>query len=252
MKMKEYGFLLLLPILAIVLAAAACPAAASPSYAGVYDGLTGDGVGGFALFVDANQKAVLIGGEGYTNNGDSLYASCTVDTNGNGNSDISGITVSFIISSNGSVAVNGSADNGSYSYQMEGSIVSSGSFLSVAGLYSAPYSAGVTVQAIVAPDGWIYTSTPNHGGGGRVQVTAYDQSTTESSLGSVVTALTLRQNEVIDASGTKGNFTYRRTGSPPWWRRDPGQTDLHHHQPAQRDHRHQSVDHHQREDIRFP
>ncbi len=162
------------------------------------------------MFVDANQKAVLIGGEGYTSSGDSLYASCTVDTNGNGSSDISGITVSFTISSDGSVAVNGSADNGSYSYQMAGSIVSSGPFLAVAGLYTAPYSASVTIQAIVAPDGWIYTSTPNHGGGGRAQVTAYDQATTESSLGSTVIALKLLQNAVIDATGTKGNYTYRR------------------------------------------
>ena len=214
--MNKYGFLLPLSVLTIVFAAAACPAAQSPSYAGVYDGLTSDGVGGFVLFVDANQKAVLIGGEGYTGDGDSLYASCTVDTNGNGHSDISGITVSFTISSDGSVAVSGGSDGGSYPYQMAGSIVANGPFLSVAGLYTAPYSGGITLQAIVAPDGWVYTATPNHGGGGRVHITAYNHSTTDSSLGSVVAALTLNQDAVLDSSGTKGILAYTRAeGLPP-------------------------------------
>ncbi|MGO8698657.1 MAG: InlB B-repeat-containing protein [Limisphaerales bacterium] len=192
----------------VFLTAAISLRAESPSYAGVYLGQTTDNLGGFALFVDGNQQAVLIGGYRFNDdNGDAVYGSCTVDAGGNGNSDISGITTSFTISSNGSVSLNANADDSSYSYQMEGSLVSSGPFLSVSGLYSANISGGQTVMAIVAPDGWIYGSSPNHGGGGRVRVTAYGKPATESSLGHKVGTFTLNQNATLNLSGT---YTLKR------------------------------------------
>jgi hypothetical protein len=211
--MKKFGVPLYLPALAIVLVAAGSLSAQSPSYTGVYLGQTSDGLGGFALFVDANQEALLIGGYLYNDDdGNSLYGSCAVNTNGNGYSDISGITTSFSISSDGSVSVNGSADDGSYSYPMEGSLVSSGPFLSVSGSFSTNLSGSQTLQAIVAPDGWIYTSSPNHGGGGRVQVTAYGVPVTENSLGHNVNTVTLSQNAVINLSGT---YALNRVDSLP-------------------------------------
>jgi hypothetical protein len=192
----------------VFLAAAISLRAESPSYAGVYIGQTTDNLGGFALFVDGNQQAVLIGGYNYNDdNGDALYGSCTVDASGNGNSDISDVTTSFTISTNGLVSFNGSADDGSYSYHMEGSMASSDPFLSVSGLYSVNLSGSQTLTAIVAPDGWIYRSSPNHGGGGRVQVTAYGKRTTESSLGHNVNTFTLNQNATINLSGV---YTLKR------------------------------------------
>src|ERR1035441_6366549 len=150
--MREFGVPLYLAALAIVLAAAGALSAQS-SYTGVYLGQTSDGLGGFALFVDANQKALLIGGYLYNDdNGNALYGSCAVDINGNGYSDTNGITTSFTISTNGSVSVDGNADDGSYSYQMGGSLVSSGPFLSVSGSYSVNLSGGQTLDAIVAPN----------------------------------------------------------------------------------------------------
>src|SRR5579872_2167672 len=120
--------------------------AGSSSYSGIYLGQTADGLGGFALFVDARQNALLIGGYDYNDdNGDALYGSCAVNASGSGSSDISGITTSFTISSNGSVSVLGSADDGSYSFPMAGSLDSNGPFLSVSGSYSGEIS-GQTIQ----------------------------------------------------------------------------------------------------------
>ncbi len=197
------GVRLYFSALVVLLATAGLLRAQSPSYTGVYVGQTSDSLGGFALFVDTNQNAVLIGGYLYNDDdGDPFYGSCTVDAGGNGHSDIANVTTSFTISPGGSVSFNGSADDGSYSNQMEGSLVASGPFLSVSGLYSIDLSGGQTLTAIVAPNGLIYRDSPSYGGGGRVQVTAYGQSATESSLGHMVSNFVLNQNATITLSGT--------------------------------------------------
>lgn len=209
---------LLIPwILGVFLATAVSLRAQSPSHTGVYVGQTSDGLGGFALFVDANQHAVLIGGYLYNDDdGDSLYGSCTVNANGTGSSDISGITNSFSISSDGSVSVIGGDDGDSYSYNMEGSLVGSGTFQSVSGFYRTNLTVSTDLEAIVAPNGWIYFSSPNHGGGGRVEITAYGQAVTENSLGHSVSLFTLNQNATINLSGsTQGNYALTRVDALP-------------------------------------
>jgi len=211
-SMRKCRVLSLLPVLAVLFAVPGSLTAQSTSYSGIYLGQTADGLGGFALFVNASQNALLIGGYRYNDDdGDALYGSCTVNASGGGSSDISGINTSFTISSNGSVNLLGSADDGSYSFQMAGSRDSSGPFLSVSGSYSGEIS-GQTIQAIVTPDGWIYQSSPNHGGGARVQVTAYGQAATESSLGHAVNTATLSQSAQIDLSGV---LTLNRVDSLP-------------------------------------
>jgi len=205
---------LLIPgLLGIFLAAAGSLKAQSPSYAGIYIGQTTDAVGGFALFVDTNQNATLIGGYLYNDDsGNAFYGSCVVGSGGSGYSDISNVTTSFTIFPSGSVSLNASADDDSFSYQMQGSNILSGPFLSTAGLYTVALGGGQTLTAIAAPDGWIYRDSPSYGGGGRVQVTAYGQSFTESSLGHMVGTFILNQNATITYDGS---YTMNRVGSLP-------------------------------------
>jgi hypothetical protein len=198
-----------LSTLVIFLAAAGALRAQSPSYAGIYIGQTSDGLGGFALFVDANQQAVLIGGYLYNDDdGDAYYAACKVDASGNGSSGTDGVTSSFTISTNGSVSFIATPGGGSDSIQMAGSLVSNGPFLAVCGLYSGTV-AGQKTPAIVAADGWIYRSSPNFGGGGRAQVTAYGQGATENSLGHTVLNYTLNLNATLTLSGSKNLILQR-------------------------------------------
>ncbi len=203
-----------IPVLFGIFVATAGPLRAqSPSYAGVYIGQTSDAVGGFALFVDTNQNATLIGGYLYNDdNGTAFYGSCVVPPGGNGHSDISNVTTSFTISPSGSVSLNANDDNAAFSYQMQGSKVLSGAFLSTAGLYTVDLGGGKTLTAIVAPNGWIYRDSPSYGGGGRVQVTAYGDSATESSLGHTVGTFILNQNATIVYSGSN---TMNRVDSLP-------------------------------------
>jgi hypothetical protein len=178
----------------------------------MYIGQTSDAVGGFALFVDTNQNATLIGGYLFNDaGGDAIYGSCVVDGSGNGHSDIANVTTSFSISAAGSVSLNASADDSSFSFQMLGTNVSSGTFLSVSGFYRTNLAGSTDLEAIVAPDGWIYFSSPNHGGGGRAQVTAYGQAVTESSLGHSVSMFTLNQNATLNIS----SYVLNRVDSLP-------------------------------------
>jgi uncharacterized repeat protein (TIGR03803 family) len=202
-----------LGILGIFLANAGPLRGQSPSYAGIYIGQTSDAVGGFALFVDTNQNAVLIGGYLYNDDdGTAFYGSCVVDAGGNGYSDIANVTTSFTISAAGSVSLTASADDSSFSYQMQGFKVLSGPFLSTAGLYTLDLGAGQTLTAIVAANGWIYRDSPSYGGGGRVQVTGYGQSATESSLGHSVNTFILNQNGTLTLNGSS---TMNRVDSLP-------------------------------------
>jgi hypothetical protein len=190
------------------------------SYAGVYVGQTNDDPsgypGGFALFVDANQRALLIGGDPYNNDdGNAVFGSCSVSASGNGHSDISGDAVSFTIYPNGSVNLTMDADASSEDYpwhwEITGNLVSSDPFQAVAGAYSGSAS-GQTVQAILSPDGWFYLSPPNHGGGGRCQFTAYGQPVTQDeSLGHTALSLTLYSNATISIAGTNSKGTSAMT-----------------------------------------
>ncbi len=211
---KSKSMALVIPVLlGIFLATAGTLMAQSPSYAGIYIGQTSDAVGGFALFVDTNQNATLIGGYLYNDdNGNAFYGSCVVAPGGNGYSDISNVTTSFTISPSGSVSLNANDDSAAFSYQMQGYNVLSGAFLSTSGLYTVDLGGGKTLTAIVAPNGWIYRDSPSYGGGGRVQVTAYGQSATESSLGHTVGTFILNQNATIVYSGS---YTMNRVDSLP-------------------------------------
>ncbi|HUD46490.1 MAG TPA: choice-of-anchor tandem repeat GloVer-containing protein [Candidatus Baltobacteraceae bacterium] len=163
--------------------------------------------------MDTNQNAVLIGGYLYNDDdGTAFYGSCVVDAGGNGYSDIANVTTSFTISAAGSVSLTASADDSSFSYQMQGFKVLSGPFLSTAGLYTLDLGAGQTLTAIVAANGWIYRDSPSYGGGGRVQVTGYGQSATESSLGHSVNTFILNQNATVTLNGSS---TMNRADSVP-------------------------------------
>jgi hypothetical protein len=173
-------------------------------FTGVYLGQTNDdptGPGGFALFVDANRKALVIGGDPYNDDGgNALYGSCTVDTNGNGNSVISDESVSLKVFTNASaeVSVLAAPGSGNYPWQWDaiGYRVSSGPFQAVSGSYSGTLS-GQTIQGVLAPNGWFYSSSPNHGGGGRCQFTAYGRQVTGTSLGHKVNNYILNSDATI-------------------------------------------------------
>jgi hypothetical protein len=99
---------------------------------------------------------------------------------------------------------------------MAGSLVGSGTFLSVSGYYSTNLTGSTDLEAIVAPDGWIYFSSPNHGGGGRAEIAAYGQAVTENSLGHSISMFTLNQNATLNLTGsTQGNYTLTREDSLP-------------------------------------
>ena len=191
-------------------------------YTGIYVGQTNDdpsGGGGFALFVDAKQQALLIGGDPYNDDdGNALYGSCSVGADGRGHSDVNGNGLSFTISTNGSAAVAVSADAGSGDYPWQwaitGYLVTSGPFLAVAGTYSVSVS-GQAVQGILSPDGWFYSSSPHQNGGGRCQFLRYGQPATETALGHGASTLILNSSATITSTGSHGNFTMKRVDPLP-------------------------------------
>ncbi len=128
-----------------------------------------------------------------------------MDASGNGRYDINDQTTAFTIRANGSVEVTVGADVGSsdypWSYQVMGNLVPSGPFQGVAGSYSGTVS-GQAVQAIVAPDGTVYFSSPNHGGAAMGNVLAYRQPATLASLGHQVETFTLSTDASISATTT--------------------------------------------------
>ncbi len=207
-------FMRLLPAAAAVYAALSALSAQAQAQGefSVYVGQTNDstGAGGFALFVDAKQKAILIGGD-YVDGGNPVYASCTV-VNGNGHSDIRGgtasdvvqDTVSFTIHSDGSVNVTVNADPHTddypWNWQVTGNVVSSGPFQAIAGYYTGSVG-GLTVEGVLSPDGWFYFSSPHHGGGGRGQFIAYGQPAADESQGSGTSTFTLSSGATIGITG---------------------------------------------------
>lgn len=210
-KLKSM-FTRLLPGAAAVYAALSAVSAQAQGEFNVYVGQTNDstGAGGFALFVDAKQKAILIGGD-YVDGGNPVYASCTV-VNGNGYSDIRGgtasdvvqDTVSFTIHSDGSVDVTVNADPNTddypWNWEVIGNVVASGPFQAVAGYYTGSVR-GETVEGVLSPDGWFYFSSPHHGGGGRGQFIAYGQPVADESQGSGGATFTLSAKATIGITG---------------------------------------------------
>jgi hypothetical protein len=211
-------------VFAVALAMTGSSTAQTRSYSGIYTGQTNDlGSGspsGFALFIDASQNAVLIGGDQYNDyGGTAFYVSCVVDANGRGSSDISGLTTSFAVSPDGSAGVSANADVGSsdypWSYSLTGNAVRNGPFQSVSGLYSGTAS-GQTLQDILAPDGEFYSSSPGHGGGSSGWVPAYEQPVTLVSLGHMLLTITLHADATISVTttnvmtGASGSLTLTR------------------------------------------
>ena len=186
-------------------------------YMGVYLGENDDdpsGPGGFALFVDAKEKALVIGGDPYNDDsGNPVYGACTVNAGGQGNSsDSKAGATSFTIHSDGSVDL--AVDASGWQWKVKGNLVTGGDFENVAGAYSASAS-GQTVQGILSPNGWFYSSSPTHGGGARCQFSAYAQPATQAALGHSISTLTLHSNGTISATGDKGAFTYKRVDPLP-------------------------------------
>jgi hypothetical protein len=100
-------------------------------------------------------------------------------------------------------------DASGWQWEVKGNLVTGGDFENVAGAYSVSVS-GQTVQGILSPDGWFYSSSPNHGGGARCQFSAYGQPVTQAALGHSISTLTLHSNGTISATGDKGTFTFER------------------------------------------
>ena len=131
--------------------------------------------------------------------------------------------VAFTISTIGTAALTVQADAKSEDYQWQwevtGNLVSGGPFEAVAGAYSATIS-GQQVQGIPLPNGWFYSSSPHHSGGGICQFSGYGKSVEQQSLGHSAVTLTLNASATIDGTGTGSdgstlNFTLKRVDTLP-------------------------------------
>lgn len=204
----------------------------APSYAGIYVGQPGyyDNMGnfvpsgGFALFVDNNQQAVLLGAD--TDNASALFAACPVDKSGNAWFDTNGFSGSLEIYSDGSLYGNVQPDNGNWWDGLQGNLVPEiGPFQAVDGYYAGTWSEGGKtgkIQGILAADGGFYSCPTDSdgeiadGGWGAFSSngslgTMTDAQGRMASTGTLSPTTATMSGTGTSTNGSHGTWTMRRT-----------------------------------------